>query len=169
VLAARQCDNPLWTAVHACQEPQPSQVGLEPGGHAENCRLNSLGSRSRGLGKLAKSRFVAHELPHFPGCQEASDVLGKSGSALRRTWGTISWPNDLIAPGNPRSGGRRILQARRFRAAVRHPVRLRRRRAWGRSRPTSGSGQQGALIGSGEDYAVRRLLNHSGNLTGIMR
>lgn len=123
----------------------------------ENRRLNSFGSGFRGLGKLANgARIMA-----FPGCQEASDVLGKSGSVLRRTWGLISWPNDLIAPGNPQSGGRRILQACCFRTAVRHPVRLR-RRGLGRCRPTSGSGQQGALIGSGEDYAVSGVLNHSG-------
>ncbi len=60
---------------------------MAPGRHfcidVENLRLNSFKSRSPRLAKLANGARIMS----FPGCQEASDALGRSGSAPRRLRG----------------------------------------------------------------------------------
>ena len=89
----------------------------------------------------------------FPGCQEASDVLGKS-DRRRADLGVDKLAKRSVR-GKSASGGRRILQAAFEPQSAPGSASASLLAVY---RPTSGGGEPGALIGLGEDYAVSGVL-----------
>ena len=87
-------------------------------------------------GQVGEKSPLTCGLRHFTGCQDASDVLGKSGSASRRTWGTIRLAKRSGCFGKSAIRRSSNSSLRFLQTEARHPARLRRRRAG----PTSGSG-----------------------------